>query len=54
MLYISPNGQCWVHIGYVKTSKTNEFVALSRGWRRTEVQINDSLCKYIFAATVNV
>ena len=36
MLYNSPNGQCWVHIGYVKTSKANAFVALGRGWRRTE------------------
>ena len=36
MFYNSPTGQCYVHIGYVKASKTNEFVASSRGWRRTE------------------
>ena len=54
MLSSSPNGHCWVHIGYVKTSKANWFVALTRlASDRGLVQIIDSLCKYVFAATVS-
>ena len=55
MLCKSPNGQCWIHIGYVKTSKANGFVALKRlASDRLLVQINESLCKYLFAATASV
>ena len=55
MLCKSPNGQCWIHIGYVKTSKANEFDALKRlASDRQLVQINESLRKYVLAATVSV
>ena len=55
MLCKSPNGQCWIHIGYVKTSKANKFVALKRlASDRRLVQINEGLCNYVLAATVSV
>ena len=54
MLCSSPNGHCWVHMGYVKTRNANWFVALTRlASDRGLVQIIESLCKYVFAATVN-
>ena len=50
----SPNGHCWVHIGYVKTSKANWFVALTRlASDKGLVQIIENLCKCVFAATVS-
>ena len=54
MLCKSPNGQCWVQIGYVKTRKANWFVALTRfASDRGLVQIIESLCKYVSSATVS-
>ena len=46
------NDHSWVHVGYVKTSKANWFVALTRlASDRGLVPIIESLCKYVFAAT---
>ena len=54
MLCSSPNGHCWVHIGYVKTSKAKWLVTLTRlASDRGLVRIIESLCKYVFAATVS-
>ena len=54
VLCSSPNGHCWVHIGYVKTGKANWFVALRRlASDRRLAQIIESHSKYGFAASVN-
>ena len=43
-----------VHMGYVKTGKANWFVALTRLTSDIRlVQIIESPCKYVFAATVS-
>ena len=42
-------------LGMSSTRKANEFVALTQlAPDRRLVQINESLCKYVFAATVSV